>query len=166
MKIISVVKKIINKLIYGSETLLHAHEATSICVFQEQLSNENKEVLGMQFNKLDVFQRSPDGKVVTFFDSGDQYFKHWSDDVLFENRDEAKVISKITLEILNPSTARKNAKLKVEVMIHEGHFAALYFNKKPSDIYQPQEHEAVLVSEVLLCKSIAGVKPIGSKVLM
>ena len=89
------------------------------------LNGSDRKNFLQQLNKLDLVQRSPNGKIVALYESRDTYFKSWGN-ILLTNKRGGVLAYKIKLS--GDVCPKKN--LTVEVFFHKGRISSIEYKGK------------------------------------
>ena len=84
------------------------------------LNENNKYNFLQQLNKLNLLQRSPNGKIVSLFESRDTYFKFWGD-ILLDNT--SKYLLAYKMKVSGDACPKRD--LTVEISVHKGRIATI-----------------------------------------
>jgi len=88
---------IFNRIITGGNSWLRDYEASTIEVLFHLLPAEDKIKLLEQLKRLDIVQRSPNGKVVQVFELVDTLRKHWSSNILLPMHGDVEIAFRFKL---------------------------------------------------------------------
>ncbi|WP_339339737.1 hypothetical protein [uncultured Oceanicoccus sp.] len=114
-----------SRLIHSGKTYLYDLEVFALKNMLIFLDGSDRKNFLQQLNKLDLVQRSPDGKIVALYESRDAYFKFWGD-ILLTNKMGGFLAYKIKLT--GDVCPKKN--LTVEVFFHKGRISSIEYKGK------------------------------------
>ena len=100
--------------------------------FYSILSEEEKVKFLQQVRLLDLVQRSPDGRIVTFFDLDDLNNESWPEHILFDDRSENIILTTLNLKF---SYSDEVLKVKCKINFQFGGFFGLGFNVPNQKIF-------------------------------
>ena len=123
----SLVRMLLKRLLYGGTSKLRTVESACIEAWSGRLSTEGAAVLKRQLSRFDLIQRSPDGRVVTFFDTNEDGHLTWKNEDLFVLRVEEVSVARVWLG----TKEYPQVEIKVDVVLHRGRLSSLEFNKSP-----------------------------------
>ncbi len=132
------------RLLYGGTRSLRSHEQAVLDAFKNKLSGAAIAVLNRQLARLNLVQRSPDGRLVSFFDTSDRTAAAWSVEELFPLRLEETRVARIWVKPSNHPPGLPE--MKVEIVLHRGRLSSVEFSQSP----EPLENREVRISEVEL----------------
>lgn len=81
MSMISNIRRTIKKVIYTDCEWLRSYEVEALVTFYLHLNDIDKCKLIYQFKRLDMLDRSPNGKLTQFFDGLDTIRKDWPEEI-------------------------------------------------------------------------------------
>lgn len=104
------------------------------------LDEIDKKIFYQQLKRLDLVQRSPNGKIVALFQRKDTYFRRWNE-ILLSNRSENYLAYRI--KVSGDICPKKN--LMIEVFTHQGRISSIEFKSKMA---WPKGQEKVPLGEL------------------
>ncbi|MEX2962243.1 hypothetical protein [Microbulbifer sp. TYP-18] len=113
------------ELVHGGETYLYDLEVVVLKNMLASMEGANKDCFLQQLNRLDLIQRSPDGRIVTLFEARDTYFKSW-DNILLDNKKDYFLAYKAKV---SGDICPKNS-LTIEVFFHRGRIGTIEYKRK------------------------------------
>lgn len=127
----SVFRAFFGRLLFSGTRELRSYETACIEAWREKLSTEGAAVLSRQLSRCNLTQRSPDGRLVTFFDTKDKSYATWSSEDLFPLRSEE--ISAVRVWFRS-SEGQGQSEIKADVVLHRGRLSSIEFNKAPHSL--------------------------------
>jgi hypothetical protein len=125
------VRAFFDHLLFGGTRKLRPYENACIEGWRETLSPEGAAVLSRQFLRFNLIQRSPDEKLVSFFDTRDKSYATWGSEDLFPLRLEEISAARIWLR----STEKQGRpEIKADVVLHKGRLSSIEFNLAPQSL--------------------------------
>jgi len=125
MKFRDILKSAKYWLLHGTSAKLRPYEKACLETWRVILPTEGRLLLDQQLKKLTFLQRQVNGKLLCFYDKSD---KTWPDALLFPCRLAKRSAARITLK---GGHNRKEILVKCNIMLCEGRFFGLEFNKFP-----------------------------------
>ena len=116
-----------SRLIHSGKTYLYDLEVFALKNMLIFLDGSDRKNFLQQLNKLDFVQRSPDGKIVSLFESRDTYFKSWGD-ILLDNK--SKYLLAYKMKVSGDACPKKS--LTVEIFVHKGRIGTVEYKRKMS----------------------------------
>jgi hypothetical protein len=130
MSITSEMLRALKRLIYSDCEWLRSYEIEALTAFYLHLEKADRDKFIHQFEHLDMIQRSPNGKLLQFFDGLDTLRKSWSDDI--------KIHSEHSIIGFKLSVKKKHSLyLRFVIFLGKGGVGEIQFIKKP-ELYQPR----------------------------
>lgn len=123
----SVFRALFGSLLFSGTRKLRPYETACVEAWREKLSPESASVLSRQLSRFNLIQRSPDGRLVTFFDTKDKSYATWSSEDLFRLRSEEISAARVWLR----SAEHHQSEIKADVVLHRGRLSSIEFNKAP-----------------------------------
>jgi hypothetical protein len=81
--------------------------------------------------RFTIFQRSPNGSLVTFFDSKDRECKSWHADEFFPIQLNEACVARVWVnEIIN----HEAADVKADIIVYRGRLSSLFFSRSPASL--------------------------------
>ena len=127
----NVVQSLFGRLLFGGTRELRPYETACVEAWREKLSTEGAAVLSRQLSRFNLIQRTPDGRLVTFFDTKDKSYVTWSSDDFFPLRSQE--ISAVRVW-LRSAEDRQQPEIKADVVLHRGRLSSIEFNKAPHSL--------------------------------
>jgi len=125
----SVFQSLLGRLLFSGTRELRPYETACVEAWREKLSPEGAAVLSRQLSRFNLIQRSPDGRLVTFFDTKDKGYVTWSSEELFALRSEEVSAARVWLR-----SAEHQPEIKADVVLHRGRLSSIEFNKAPHSL--------------------------------
>jgi hypothetical protein len=127
----SVLRSLFGRLLFGGTRELRPYETACLQAWKEKLSSEGAAVLSRQLSRFNLFQRSPDGRLVTFFDTKDKSCATWGSKDCFPLRAEEISVARVWLRA--PESPQQ-LEIKADVVLHRGRLSSIEFNKQPESL--------------------------------
>ena len=127
----SVFRALFGRLLFSGTRELLPYETTCVEAWRENLSTQGVAVLSRQLSRFNLIQRSPDGRLVTFFDTKDKIYATWSSEDLFPLRSDEITAARVWLR---SAEGRGQPEIKADVVLHRGRLSSIEFNKTPRSL--------------------------------
>ena len=127
----SVFRAFFDRFLFGGTRKLRPYESACLEGWRGKLSTEGASVLSRQLLRFNLIQRSPDGKLVTFFDTKDESYATWRSDELFPLRAEEISAARVWLR---STEEQGQPEIKADVVLHKGRLSSIEFNTAPHSL--------------------------------
>jgi hypothetical protein len=127
----SVFESLFGRLLFSGTRGLRPYETACVEAWRETLSPEGAAVLSRQLSRFNLIQRSPDGRLVTFFNTKDKTYASWSSEDFFPLRAEEISAARVWLR---PADSPQQPETKADVVLHRGRLSSIEFNKPPDSL--------------------------------
>jgi len=120
-----VLRSVWSRLIHSGKTYLYDLEVFALKNMLICLSGSDRKNFLQQLNKLNSVQRSPNGKIVSLFESRDTYFKSWGD-ILLDNK--SNYLLAYEMKVSGNTCPKRH--LTVEIFVHKGRIGTIEYKGK------------------------------------
>ncbi|WP_166838481.1 hypothetical protein [Rheinheimera pleomorphica] len=146
MSIASEMLRALKRLIYSDCEWLRSYEIEALTAFYLHLEKADRSKLIRQFEHLDMIQRSPNGKLLQFFDGLDSLRKNWAHDI--------KIMPDQSVIGFQFSVKKEHSLyLRFVIFLGKGGFGEIQFIRKP-ELYQPRARKTKEVADLLKAASV------------
>jgi hypothetical protein len=138
---IPMLRKLLNRLIYGGTTHLRPYEQECLSAWERNLTGEAQAILRKQLARFDLIQRNSKDKIVTFYSAADPSFRNWPADALFPIKDDEICIARATLF---GNTGGRRTQIKADIVLHRGRLSSLEFTRSPPVSLEVERHQTTI----------------------
>lgn len=113
------------RLIHGGGRSLYDVEAFALQKMLGSLREAERKNMLLQLERIDLVQRSPNGKIVALYQASDGHFKSWGE-ILLKNKDPNLLA--FCIKLTGDDCPRKD--LTLDVYFHEGHISSIEYRSE------------------------------------
>jgi len=135
-------REILEVVLLGGTRCLRNYEEACINSWKNQLSDDAVVILQRQMERFTLFQRSPNGSLVTFFDSKDRECKSWHANDFFPIQLNEACVARVWI---NAGIDHEAADVKADIIVYRGRMSSIYFSRPPASL-----RRGYIVKQVML----------------